>query len=178
MRKIVVTEFLTLDGMMDNPAWTAPYWNDEIAAFKEAEQAACDTLLLGRVTYDGFAATWPQSTDEGADQMNGMPKYVVSGNLQEVTWNNSHLIRENVAGEVAKLKSQEGQDILVYGSGELARFLLQHGLVDQLNLLVFPVVLGRGKRLFDGEVPGLKLADSKTFSSGVVGLTYTLDAQQ
>ncbi len=178
MRKLVVTEFLTLDGMMDNPAWTAPYWNGEIAAFKGAEQAACDALLLGRITYDGFAAAWPGSTDEGADQMNGMPKYVVSGALREAAWNNSHTIRENVAGEVAKLKHQEGQNLLVYGSGQLTRFLLQHGLVDQLNLLVYPVVLGKGKRLFDEEVPGLKLAGARTFSSGVVALAYTLDTAQ
>ena len=135
---------------------------------------------MGRVTYEGFASYWPTATETGefGERMNRLPKYVVSKTLADVAWNNSYLIRENVAGEIAELRRQEGQDILVYGSGELARFLLHHRLVDQLNLLVYPVVLGSGKRLFGAEVPGLKLTDSQTFSSGVVRLTYTLKVTQ
>ena len=137
------------------------------------EQA--DALLLGRVTYDAMAVAWSARGDEdpGAARMNSLPKDVVSGTLQEAIWNNSEIIRGDVAGEVVALKARYSGDILVYGSGELSRFLLQEGLADGLNLLVYPVVLGTGKRLFgDQEVPGLTLTESRTFSSGVVLLSY------
>ena len=179
MRKLVVTELLTLDGVMeDSPPWHRDYRSPESGQFKSGELFGSDTLLLGRVTYEGFANSWPSATDTGefGERMNSLPKYVVSGTLKEAEWNNTTIIRENVVAEVARLKAQEGQDILVYGSGELVRFLLKHGLVDQLTFLVYPVVLGRGKRLFgDERVPGLKLADSRTFASGVVALIYMLD---
>lgn len=172
MRRIVVSEFLSLDGVMEEPSWTAPYWNDEIAQFKGEEQLACDALLLGRTTYEGFAAAWPSRTGEGAEEMNALPKYVVSPTLDKATWNNSTIIGENVFEEIAKLKVRPGQDILVYGSGELVRAPLKHRLVDQLNLLVYPVVLGSGKRLFEGgDKTSLKLLETKAFSSGVVLLT-------
>lgn len=174
MSKLVVSEFLSLDGVMENPAWTAPYRSDESTAFKHAELFASETLLLGRVTYQGFAEAWPTQTDEQgfADRMNGLPKYVASTTLKRAEWQNSAVLRPDVAAEVAALKAKDGGDILVYGSGQLTRFLLECGLVDQFNLLVYPVTLGSGKRLF-GETPvNLKLTESRTFSSGVVLLQY------
>ncbi|MGH2543938.1 MAG: dihydrofolate reductase family protein [Ardenticatenaceae bacterium] len=176
MRNIVVTTFLSLDGIMEEPAWTAPYWNDEIAKFKGDEQDTSDALLLGRVTYQGFAAAWPESTDEGADLMNNLPKYVVSTTLDKVEWNNSRLIKDNIVEEITKLKQQDGQDILVYGSAMLVETLMQHDLVDRYRLLVYPVVVGKGKRLFkEGTTATLKLLESQSFSSGVVALVYEPD---
>jgi dihydrofolate reductase len=173
MRKLVVTEFLSLDGVMEEPAWTAPYWNDEIADFKRTESKESDLLLLGRITYEGFAQAWPNSTDEGADKMNGMPKYVVTTTLDKADWNNSTIIRENIMEEITRLKQQNGGNILVYGSGALADSLMQAGLVDEYRLLVYPVVVGSGKRLFkDNRTATLKLASSQDFSSGVVALIY------
>ena len=174
MRKLVVSEFVTLDGVMENPAWSAPYWGDDIAAFKSAENMACDALLLGRVTYEGFAVAWPATPDDdGAFRMNSLPKHVVSTTLDKVEWNNSRLIKANIVEEITALKQQPGADILVYGSATLVNALLQHGLVDQLQLLVYPVVIGSGKRLFqDGVIAALKLVESKAFNSGVVLLMY------
>ena len=175
MRKVIVSEFLSLDGVIQEPMWTFPYWNDEIAKFKFDELFAIDALLLGRVTYEGFAAAWPGRTDEQgyADRMNGLPKHVVSTTLEKAEWNNSHLIKANVAEAVSKLKQQPGQDILIFGSGKLIETLIEHNLVDQYHLLVYPIVLGSGQRLFeDGTNTKLKLSDTKTFSSGVVALIY------
>ena len=176
MRKIVVTEFMSLDGVIENPGWTFPYWNDEIAAFKGEETSSSDTLLLGRVTYEGFAAAWPQSPDPGAEYFNNVRKYVVSTTLDSAEWNNSVQIKDNVAEEITKIKQQDGQAITVHGSAKLALWLMQQGLVDRLHLLVYPVVLGQGQRLFPEGIPGtLKLAESKTFSTGVVALVYELE---
>lgn len=173
MRKLVVTEFLSLDGVMENPAWTFPYWNDEIAQFKGAETAASDALLLGRVTYQGFAAAWPQSEDEGAAYFNSVRKYVVSTTLDTAEWHNSVLIKSDVVAEITRLKQQDGQDITVHGSGNLFQTLMRHNLVNQINLLVYPVVLGQGQRLFaDGMEAKLHLVESQAFSSGVVALIY------
>lgn len=178
MRKVIVSEFMTLDGIVEAPnKWSFPYWNDEISQFKHSELFAVDALLLGRVTYEGFAAAWPSRTDEAgyADRMNSLPKYVVSTTLEQVEWNNSHLIKEHIAQQVTKLKQQEGQDILIFGSGTLAQTLLQHNLVDQYNLLVYPLVEGSGKQLFEeGGNAALELVETKTFSSGVVLLLYQL----
>lgn len=175
MRKVVVTEFLSLDGVMEKPDWSLPSWDDEIDNFKTKELFASDALLLGRVTYEGFAATWPSMTDgEGfADRMNGIAKYVVSRTLQKAEWNNSTLIKRNIVKEVAKLKRQPGQDILIAGSGALIQTLMEYDLVDQYNLLVYPMVLGCGKRLFrdDSDVK-LKLLETKCFRSGILGLVY------
>jgi len=181
MRKFIVTEFLTLDGVMEEPAWTAPYWNDEIAKFKFDELFGSDTLLLGRVTYQGFAAAWPSRTDEQgfADRMNGLPKFVVSTTLEKVEWNNSRLIKENIPEEVSRLKQQPGQNILIYGSGDLVQTLMQSDLIDEYWLLVYPIVLGSGKRLFqDGSKTTLSLKETKTFSSGVVVLCYQPDRKE
>ncbi len=176
MRKIVVTEFLSLDGIMEHPAWTFPYWNDEIAKFKGEETSASDALLLGRVTYQGFAAAWPESTDEGADYFNSVRKYVVSTTLDTVEWNNSRLIKGNIVEELIKLKQQDGQDILVNGSATLVQTLMRHDLVDRYRLLVYPVVLGKGKRLFqEGTTATLKLVETQAFSSGVAALIYEPD---
>jgi dihydrofolate reductase len=174
MRKVVVTEYVTLDGVMENPSWTGPYWNDEIARFKFDELFESDALLLGRVTYEGFAKAWPSMTDEQgfADRMNSLPKFVASRMLEATEWNAS-LIKADVAEAVATLKQQPGQNLLVYGSGDLVQTLMQHGLVDEYRLLVYPVVRGSGKRLFkDGNTATLRLMDTKMFSSGVVALTY------
>ncbi len=170
-RNLVITEFVSLDGVMENPAWTMPYWNDEIAAFKGAEDG--DALLLGRVTYQGFAAAWPERTGDGAEYFNSVRKYVVSTTLDTLEWNNSTLIGANIVAEIARLKQQDSQDIVVHGSATLVQTLMQHDLVDHYRLLVYPVVLGNGKRLFQaGTTATLQLLESQAFSSGVVSLVY------
>ena len=176
MRKLFVTEFVSLDGVVENPGWTFPYWNDEIANFKGEETSASDALLLGRVTYEGFAAAWPESKDEGADYFNSVRKYVVSTTLDKVEWNNSTLIKDNIVEEITKLKQQDGKDIAVHGSITLVQTLIQHDLVDRYRLLIYPVVLGTGKRLFqDGTTATLKLVETQSFSSGVAALIYEPD---
>ena len=176
MRRIVLSEYLSLDGVIDTPSWTVPYWTDEIAKYKFDELFASDALLLGRVTYEGFAAAWPSMKDEQgfADRMNGLPKYVVTTTLTDFTWNNARAIEGDVVAAVQALKEQEGQDILIYGSGALAQTLRQHGLIDEYRLMIHPVTLGGGKRLFaEGEdTTALRLTDTRTFDSGVVVLTY------
>lgn len=173
MRRIVVTEFVSLDGVIENPMWTFPYWNDEVAQFKGDEANTSDALLLGRVTYEGFAGVWPDRKDEGADYFNGIRKYVVSTTLDKAEWNNSHLISGNVVEEIAKLKQQDGKDIVVHGSGRLIQTLMQHDLIDSYRLLIYPLVLGKGQRLFEDENKiNLKLVESKVTSSGVIALVY------
>ncbi|MBX3065875.1 MAG: dihydrofolate reductase family protein [Anaerolineae bacterium] len=173
MRKLVVTEFMSLDGVIEAPMWTFKYWNDEIANFKGEETSNSDAMLLGRVTYEGFAAAWPKSTDQGAPYFNNVRKYVVSKTLEKAEWNNSVLIKDNFLDEIAKLKQQEGTNITVHGSTMLAQTLIQNGLVDSLRLLVYPVVLGEGKRFFDdGMKATFNLAKAQAFSSGVVALIY------
>jgi dihydrofolate reductase len=175
MRKIIVTEFLSLDGVMEEPMWTFKYWNDEIAQFKAEETTANDVLLIGRVTYQGFAAAWPQRTDEasGGRYFNGVRKYVVSNTLDKAEWNNSQIIRGDILAEISKLKQQDGENLVVHGSCTLVKWLMQHDLVDGYRLLIYPVVLGKGKRLFqEGVAATLQLVDTRTFSSGVTGLIY------
>jgi dihydrofolate reductase len=177
MRKIVVSEFVSLDGVMEDPRWTFQFPSDDRDKFKFDELAASDALLLGRVTYEGFAAAWPnmlEQTGEYGAWMNGYPKYVVSTTLQEAGWNNSTIINENVEEEVSNLKRQPGKDILVFGSGQLVNTLMEHDLVDEYRLMVFPVVVGGGKRLFENasDEKALKLIETKTFASGAVVLSY------
>jgi dihydrofolate reductase len=186
MRKIIVSEFITLDGVMEAPGgekslgersgWTLPYQSKEQGKFKYDELFSCDTLLLGRKTYEGFAAAWPtmKGTGEFGERMNSMPKYVVSTTLENLEWNNSTLIKDDVMQGVKKLKDQPGRDILVYGSAELVQALTEHNLVDEYRLMIFPVILGVGKHLFkeDGEKKILTLKDDKKFELGVVVLTY------
>lgn len=175
MRKVVVSEFVSLDGVIENPAWTMPFMSDEQNQFKFAELQAADALLLGRVTYEGFAAAWPgmaAQTGEYGAWMNGYPKYVASTTLESAEWN-ATIIKGDIAEEVNKLKEQPGKDILVFGSGTFTETLLRLNLIDEYRLLVYPVVVGEGRRLFnDGLAATLQLVEAKTFSSGVVALTY------
>ncbi len=174
MSKLVVAQFLSLDGVMEAPEkWSFPYSNDEIMKFKTEELFASGAHLLGRATYDIFAASWPRRIGEFADYMNKIPKYVVSTTLKKLDWDGSHQIKANVAEEVTKLKQQPGKDILVAGSATLVQTLMQHNLVDEYHLLIYPLVLGNGKRFFkDGSTTNLKLVDSTTFSTGVMALIY------
>lgn len=175
MRKIIVTTFISLDGVIENPQWTFKYWNDEIASFKGEETSAEEPLLLGRVTYEGFAAAWPQRSgaDSGADYFNGTRKYVVSTTLEKAEWNNSVIISKNVVEEIKRLKQEDGPDIVVHGSANLLQTLIKHDLVDRYRLLVYPVVLGEGERFFhDGTTATLNLVETRTLSGGVVALIY------
>jgi dihydrofolate reductase len=188
MAKLVVTEFVSLDGVMEDPGGAEGYkhggWTfkfdrgEEGNKFKVDELFASDAQLLGRVTYQGFAKAWPTITDPDgfADKMNSMRKYVVSTTLtdEEATWNNTVVIRGDVADEIAKLKAQPGGDILVAGSCSLVQFLMEHGLVDEYRLMVFPIVLGSGKRLFGetSEATRLVLTESDTAGDGILLLTY------
>jgi len=174
--KVVVSEFVSLDGVMAE-RWSFRSSGKEQPQYKFDDLAAADALLLGRVTYEGFAAAWPSVTDEGgfAERMNGYPKYVGSTTLQEpLEWNNSTIIKGNVAEEVSRLKQHTGKDILIFGSADLVNTLMPHNLIDEYRLMVFPIVVGRGKRLFgDGiDTTVLELVDTKAFGSGVVVLTY------
>lgn len=178
MRKVIAAEYVSLDGVIEEPAWTGPYFDEDLGKLQQDLLFASDALLLGRVTYEGFAAAWPSMTDEAgfADRMNGLPKHVASTTLEgPLEWNAS-LIEGSVAEEVSRLKEQPGQNLLIYGSADLVNALMQHGLVDEYRLMVFPVVLGSGKRLFADrtETKALELVDSKTTGSGVVVITYRL----
>lgn len=179
MRKIIVSEFLSLDGVMEDPMWTFPYWHDDIARFKAGEDYVTDELLIGRVTYDGFSKAWPSRTDEesGGARMNSIRKYVVSTTLKNPEWNNSHVISTNVVDEIKKLKQQNGKNILLYGSNTLVKTLMQNDLVDQYSLLIYPIVLGKGRKLFEDGVPNtpLKLVSSQTFYNGVTAVVYEPD---
>lgn len=173
MRNLVVTEFVSLDGVMENPAWTFPYWNDAIAKFKGEESDASDALLLGRVTYEGFAAAWPNSDDEGAPYFNSVRKYVVSNTLTHADWNNSHIISGDLVAEIKRLKASDGRDIIVHGSATLVQMLIQQGLVDRLRLLVYPVIIGKGIRLFqEGATASFTLVEARSVGSGVAALIY------
>jgi dihydrofolate reductase len=183
MGRIVVTEFLSLDGVMEAPGgedfkykgWSFQFdRGEEGNKFKLDETLDSDALLLGRVTYEGFAAAWPGREGEFADKFNSMPKYVVSSTLEDPEWNNTTVLKGDVAAEVTKLKHAVDGNIYVHGSCRLAQTLIEHDLVDELHLMVFPVVLGTGKRLF-GETSDkkpLRLADSKVVGEGVAILTY------
>ena len=178
MRKVTAGLFVSLDGMVESPEkWHFPYFNDEMGEAVGAAISSSDAMLLGRVTYQEFAAYWPgvSSEDEPfATHMNNTPKYVVSKTLDKAEWNNSTLISGNVAEEITKLKQQPGKNIGITGSATLVQSLLQDDLLDELGLMIHPVVVGSGKRLFQegGGPKGLKLVDSMTFSTGVVSLTY------
>jgi dihydrofolate reductase len=176
MRKIVVSTYASVDGFVDNPhLWSLPYWCDEAAAYAKDLLFAAGALLLGRVTYEGFAQAWPSMTDEGgfAERMNTLPKYVVSSALQGGGWGDTTVLGGDVAEQVGKLKEEPGQDILSYGCGGLAATLLAAGLLDELHLWVHPVVVGSGQSLFPaGTAAGLDLAGTTTFPTGIVVLSY------
>jgi len=184
MGRIVVTEFVSLDGVMEDPGGSEDFkhggWSFEIDRgeegdkFKLDEALEAEALLLGRVTYEGFAAAWPSREGEFADKFNSMPKYVVSSTLDEAQWNNSTVLKGDVVEEVSKLRQGHDGDIVVHGSARLVQTLVENDLVDELRLMVFPVVLGSGKRVF-GETSDrkrLRLADSKTVGDGVAILIY------
>ena len=176
MRRITAGLFITVDGVVESPdQWQEGYFNEEMGEAVGAGMAGSDTMLLGRRTYEEFTGYWPHNPEaDGADYMNNTPKLVVSTTLDTLAWQPATLIRGNLAEELNKLKQQPGKDIQVIGSGTLVGSLLREGLLDELSLLVHPVMVGRGKRLFqdgDAKVP-LRLADSKTFSTGVLSLTY------
>lgn len=177
MRKITSGLFMSLDGVVESPEkWHLEYFNDEMGAAVGAQSAAADTILLGRVTYEGFAAYWGDKGGDGGlgDYFNDTPKLVASRTLESVEWANSKLIRGNVAEELTRLKQGEGKNIAITGSVTLVRSLLRDGVLDELELLVHPLVVGNGERLFpDGfEQLPLKLARSATFETGVVHLVY------
>jgi dihydrofolate reductase len=189
MRKLAVSTFLTLDGVMQAPGgpeedpaegfthggWSFNYWDDVMGQAMDQAMSRPFDLLLGRKTYEIFAAHWPYVTDDpAADALNSATKYVASRMLDAVEWQNSKLLEGDVAEAVARLKEEDGPEIQVHGSGNLIQTLLEHDLVDEYRLMIFPVVLGTGKRLFaDGAIPrGLKLVDSKTSTTGVLIATY------
>lgn len=178
MRKIIAGLYMSLDGVVESPEkWHFPYVNEEMDAVVQDGMAASDTLLLGRHTYEIFAGYWPSQgggDNPLADQLNGIDKVVVSTTLSSVEWQNSSLISGNVTAEIAALKERPGKDIHMTGSVTLVRSLLREGLLDELSLLVHPIVVGGGRRLFEdgADRQPLELVDSKTFSTGVVHLTY------
>ena len=184
MRKVTAGLFVSLDGVVESPErWQLPYFNDEMGKVVGAAMGAMDAMILGRVTYQEFASYWPGVSAQDqpfAGHMNNTPKYVVSGTLEgPLEWNNSTLIRDNVADEIARLKQQPGKNIGITGSAKLVQSLLQDDLLDELGLMIHPVVVGAGKRLFGegGGLKALKLVGSKTFSTGVVSLTYRPDRE-
>ena len=184
MGRIVVTEFISLDGVIEDPGGAEDFkhsgWSFEIDRgeegdqFKLEETMDSDALLLGRKTYEGFAEAWPSRDGEFADKFNNMPKYVVSSTLKDPEWTNSTVLDGDLAEEVSKLRQEVDGNIVVHGSAQLVQALIENGLVDELRLMVFPVVLGAGKRLFGdtSDKQPLRLADSKIVGDGVAILTY------
>ncbi|MGH3086874.1 MAG: dihydrofolate reductase family protein [Rubrobacteraceae bacterium] len=178
MRKVVVSEFVSLDGVMEKPDWSLQLTGEEQQSYKLDELSASDALLLGRATYEELAESWPHESEQYGgytDMMNSYPKHVVSTTFEEpLEWNARLIKGDELAEEVSRLKQEPGKDILVYGSGDLVDTLMKHNLVDEYRLMVFPIVVGSGKRLFEdgGDLKRLELVDSKTFGTGVVVLTY------
>jgi dihydrofolate reductase len=184
LRQLIAAEYLSLDGRMEDPGptgdfehrgWTMPYWNDELATSQSDLLFASDALLLGRVTYEEFAAAWPsRSGDPFTDRMNSLPKFVASRTSHEpLTWN-ATLLKGDVAEEIRKLKRQAGKSILIYGSSELVNTLMQHRLIDVYRVMLYPLTLGTGRRFFrdGGDKTMLTLTSAKTTSTGVAVLTY------
>jgi dihydrofolate reductase len=178
MRRVCAWELVSLDGIMERPEnWAFSYSSEEMGEASASGMARSDALLLGRVTYEHMAACWPHQPGGTpmVDYINSVPKFAVSATLEEpLEWNNSTVIGGNVAEEIVKLKRRPGKDITILGSGALVRSLLRDGLLDELRLMVHPIILGGGKRLFEdeGDRKALKLVDSHTFATGVVYLTY------
>jgi dihydrofolate reductase len=171
MRKLIESTFMTLNGSIGNPQeWSVPYWDDEHTAYSVALMENTEALLLGRVTYEGFAEAWPQrGGDPFTDKFNAMPKYVASRTLKETTWN-AQVLQGDAADAVAELKKQDGGDLLKYGTGEFDKALLERKLVDEYHFWIFPVLAG-GDRMFQGvdlDVTHLDLVGSTTFKSGII----------
>jgi dihydrofolate reductase len=185
MRNLIESTFVSLDGIIDDTRpstasraqpqhWGSPYWDEDHGNYSGKLMESADAFLLGRVTYEGFLATWPKMEGPEADLFNNMKKYVASRTLSETTWN-ATLIEGDVAEEVAKLKEQSGKNILKWGTGELDRTLVEHGLVDEFHFWYFPVIVGAGKHLFEGtgiDTTYLKLADVNRFDSGIAVHVY------
>lgn len=185
MRRIIISEFITVDGVVEAPGgepgfkytgWSAEYFSNEYLQYKLNELKSAGALLLGRKTYEGFADAWPGRTDEMgfAERMNSLPKYVVSTTLKECGWNNSHLISTNVAEEIRSLRSQEGGNILVTGSATLVQTLMQNDLVDEYRLMIHPTILGTGRQLYPniGERKKLRCVDLQLFPTGTIVAAY------
>ena len=190
MRKLIVLSFVTLDGVMQAPGgpeedptggfkyggWTAGYWDDFLGGVMDEQMAKPFDLLLGRKTYEIFAAYWPyaKSDDPIAGKLNSAKKYVASTTLKKLEWNNSTLIKDSIVPEIKKLKQQNGPELQVHGSSNLIQTLLKQDLIDEFRLKIFPITIGTGKRLFgDGTIPaGLRLIDSRTSTTGVIVASY------
>jgi dihydrofolate reductase len=188
MRKLIVGTFVTLDGVMQAPGgpeedptggfayggWSVNYWDDMMNTFMTEFMEKPFDLLLGRKTYEIFASHWPYAEEPGADELNRARKYVASRTLSKVDWNNSTLLKGDIVQEIKKLKGQDGPELQVHGSGNLLQTLMKNDVIDAYRLLIFPVVIGSGKRLFDsGAIPsGLNLTDSRTSSTGVIMAVY------
>jgi dihydrofolate reductase len=184
-RRIIATEYISLDGVIEDPVgmegsglgdWTGPFSRGADGdKFKLEELMEADALLFGRLTYDGFAAVWPSAKDSFAERMNGLPKYVASRTLTKASWNNTAIIGSDLVGEVSSLKAQAGGNMLIYGSASIVHALMPQGLVDEYRLMVYPIVLGRGKRLFPpGAQSVMTLAECRTFNDGIVLLRYVV----
>lgn len=176
MRKLIVSTMTTIDGVQENPQlWSFGYMSEEIGKFAIGQLFAADALVMGRVTYEAFSQVWASrdEADPFTERINRLPKYVASRTLDgALTWN-ATLLNGNVTDAIRQLKQEEGQDILQYGMGELTKTLLKHGLVDEVRLLVYPVAVGSGGRIFENvEKTGLKLIDTNTFDTGVIALKY------
>jgi dihydrofolate reductase len=174
MRKVKLAMYVSVDGVVENPAWTSPFWSDELAKLQSDYLFASDALLLGRVTYEGFAAAWPtmEGTGDFGEKMNSMPKFVASTTLEKGEWN-ATIVKTDLATKVAELKEQPGEDLLIYGSGDLVDELTRHGLIDEYRFMVHPVIVGAGKRLFNGDTTTtLRLVDTITTDTGVIVATY------
>jgi dihydrofolate reductase len=181
MGKVVVSQFITVDGVVEDPGGSEKFerggWafefsrGDDGDRFKLDEVMASQALLLGRRTYEGFAAAWPSRDGEFADKFNTMPKYVVSSTLRDPDWNNTHVLGDNLESEIERLKQEVDGDILVNGSVQLVTALAAAGLIDELRLMVFPVVLGKGKTLFDADVAKTPLALTESKTVGDEGVT-------
>jgi dihydrofolate reductase len=175
MRKLVESTFMSLDGVIDDPQnWSPPYWDEEHAAYAQKLMADSDELLLGRKTYEGFSAAWPQrSGDPFTEKINSMPKHVATRTLTELTWNAQRL-QGDAPRAVAELKQRERANLLKYGTGSFSKTLLEHGLLDELHVWIFPVLVGGGQRLIDGiDVTHLDLIETTRFGSGIVVNSYT-----
>jgi len=177
MAKVVSTQFVSIDGVNDDPGkWSMGYFDEAMTKFKQQELWDSEIQLLGRVTYEGFAAVWPTFSDPAgfADRMNSMRKVVVSTTLKDPAWNNTTVISSNVADEIRRLKAAPGGDILIAGSNTLVRFLTEHDLIDEYRFAIHPIIVGAGKRIYDDATPkkGLKLADQSTTSTGIILTTY------
>jgi dihydrofolate reductase len=184
-RRIIATDYMSLDGVIQDPVgmegsglgdWTGPFSRGPDGdKFKHDELAEADALLFGRLTYDGFAAVWPTVEGEFAQRMNSLPKYVASRSLKSAAWNNTTIIGRDLVGEAKALKAEPGRDVLIYGSASIVHALMPHRLVDEYRLMIYPIVLGRGKRLFpSGTQSVMTLAECRTFNDGIVLLRYVV----